>query len=106
MTTGISGRFAEKQNQEKEERELALKRHQQRIDIEFLLDIPQFHRYMKNVLASGRIMQSCFTGNSQTFYNEGRRDYSTEIWASIAEIDNKAAVEMLLPENKEEEQHD
>ena len=74
---------------------------QEKAELEYLLKQPEFERYMKRLMISGSIMKSVFTGNSQTFYNSGRQDFATEIWTSIAIIDNEAAVKMLLPEKEE-----
>ena len=78
----------------------------ERADLEHLISQPQFKRYMKRLIASGGIMRSVFTGNSHTYHKSGRQDFATEIWASIAVIDNKTAIELLLPETKEETNND
>lgn len=70
-------------------------------DIDFLLQHPQFKRYMRRLLERAGVMRSVFTGNSQTYYNSGKQDFGTEVWASLAEVDKKAALELLLPETRE-----
>lgn len=90
------------------EREEAEKRRieNERLDIEALIKMPQFQRYMKRIFKSGGIMRSVFTGNSQTFYNSGKQDFATEIWTTLALINNRDAVEMLLPDNDKDQQND
>lgn len=74
---------------------------QDRSDIEALIKLPEFRRFMHRVMVSGGIMRKTFTGNSQTFYNDGRREYAVDIWTMLAIVDNEAAVRMVLPQQED-----
>jgi len=69
-------------------------------DIQFLLGRPEFRRFIGSVLEDGGIMRSVMTGNSQTFYNSGQQDFTRKIWASLASVNNKVALELLLPKQE------
>lgn len=42
--------------------------------------------FIQRLLDQTRTTSKCFTGNSTTFYNEGRRDVGLGVLASIAEL--------------------
>lgn len=42
--------------------------------------------FIQRLLDRARTTSKCFTGNSTTFYNEGRRDVGLEVLASVAEL--------------------
>lgn len=44
-------------------------------DLRWLLDAPQGRRIVANLLARGSLDRSAFSGNSTTFYMQGRQDY-------------------------------
>ena len=49
-------------------------REQELSDICHVMSTVQGRRFVWRILASGRIFHFCFTGNSETFYNEGIRE--------------------------------
>jgi len=52
-------------------------------DLKTVMDTAAGRRLMWRLLASAKIFQTCFTGNSTTYYNEGRRDLGLEFFADI-----------------------
>lgn len=66
-----------------------LQREIHRQDIEalwFLLKSKEGRWFLMRLLDETRIHAKTFTGNSNTFYNEGRRDVGIGILSSIAEL--------------------
>lgn len=74
--------------QEELERARRARRHN---DLRELGKMPQFRRTMEWLLGECRMHSSCFTGNSTTFYNEGRRDIGI---ALLAELDEACGPEL------------
>jgi hypothetical protein len=67
------------------------------IDRQTLLVMPEFKRYMRDLMTKGGLMQSVMTGNSQTFYKAGQQDFARQIWAELAAVDNVQALKLLEP---------
>lgn len=70
-------------------------------DRQKLLKMPEFQRVMSAVLAKGGMFRSVMTGNSHTFYQSGKQDYSREIWSELAEADQGLAFELLKPKQED-----
>lgn len=66
---------------EKQQEKLDLEREKELNDLRFILKTPQGRRVFKRFLNQARIFQSTFTGNSRTFFLEGRRDLGLFILA-------------------------
>jgi hypothetical protein len=56
-------------------------------DVKKLLDTPEGLRFLWRVLDLAGIYRTTFTGNSHTFFNEGRRALGLEIKADLLEVD-------------------
>lgn len=65
------------------------------MDCEKLLTLPEFKRYMADVLRKGGMFRSVMTGNSHTYYQSGRQDFTREIWAGLAQVNQGLAFELL-----------
>lgn len=50
-----------------------------------IMSTPEGRAWMWALLGECRIFQTCFTGNSTTFFNEGKRDVGLPIMAEITE---------------------
>lgn len=73
------------------------------LDREKLLQMPEFRRYITDILGKGQLMHSIMTGNSMTYYNAGKQDFARLIWAELAAVDQAAALKLMTitkPENK------
>lgn len=68
-----------------------------RQDYDKLLKMPEFQRVMHDILRKGGMFKSVMTGNSQTFYLSGKQDFTREIWAGIAAVDQATAFRILRP---------
>lgn len=73
-------------------------------ELEDLRDILRTHqgvRFFRRLVADSRIFHSSFTGNSQTFYNEGWRAFGLKLLADVMEAAPNRLIEILI-EKKEE----
>lgn len=55
-------------------------------DIAWLMSQPRGRRIMWRLLGIAGIFRSSFTGNSATFFNEGRRDVGLQFLSDVNEI--------------------
>lgn len=67
-------------------------RKQQLQDIRAVLGTAQGRRLLCRIWDESRLMKPCYTGNSNTFYNEGRRELGLTLWNDAME----ACPELLL----------
>lgn len=51
-----------------------------------LLNSPDGRWFLMRLLDATKVNAVCFTGNSKTFYNEGRRDVGLSILADVAKL--------------------
>lgn len=97
------GRAEDIEARKRKQKAAELENESRRLDIEYLMKTPQFRRYIRRVLASGGMMQSVMTGNSQTFYKSGRQDFTREIWAELAIHDRDGALDLMVPQKNEDD---
>lgn len=71
-------------------------------DIKVVMSTRPGRRFIWRHMGNAGIFQSCFTGNSATFFNEGRRDIGLKILAEV----NAAGPEFLMQMMKEAHQED
>lgn len=77
-------------------------REQELEDIKFLLKYPSGIRFFKRLFTEGRIFQTTFTGNSQTYFLEGHRNLALKFFSDVCEVSpNKISELMLLKKGKE-----
>src|SRR3990172_8342493 len=79
---------------------------QRLVDLKSLLELPHGRRFIWWMLESAGVYKSSFTGNSTTFFNEGRRDLGLQLLAKITEASPEALVLMMQESKKREEIHE
>jgi hypothetical protein len=72
-------------------------------DLFWLLDQPAGRRVLWWILDISGIYRSSFTGNSTTFFNEGRREVGLTLLAKISETKPEALILMMQESKKREE---
>ena len=70
-------------DKEKKTAEKNILKNQDLEDLKWVLSTRQGRRFMWKLLEGCNIFKSCFTGNSSTFYNEGRRDVGLEVFNKV-----------------------
>jgi hypothetical protein len=55
----------------------------ERDDLKKLLKEPHGFRFIQRVLDNAKILNNCFTGNSWTYFNEGRKAQALDVFADI-----------------------
>ena len=89
---------------EKKNKDLGvLKRQQELNDIRAVLSTREGRRFFWRFIEDGGAFQGSFTGNSQTFYNLGRREYALKYFNDLMEIGLDTLAKMQK-EHKEDEQ--
>jgi len=70
-------------------------------DFKKLIEMPEFRRFVWRYVSFCGVFDSCFTGNSQTFFNEGQRNVGLKL---LTEINDYApdAYPLMLKEHKED----
>lgn len=83
------------------ERDLDLKfqRKQEMADLRELLSTPAGRRFFWRYLTYTGVYQISFTGSSETFFREGRRDVGLKMLADITEADPDGFI-LLMQENR------
>ena len=69
-------------------------------DLKVVLGIPEGRRVLWKYLSECGVYKTSFTGNSETFFNEGRRTIGLKIIADIYKSDVDAYA-LMMKENKE-----
>ena len=73
-----------------------LERDQELKDIAHVANTPQGKRFLRYFFKKGMIFQSTFTGNSHTYYNEGKRGLALEILADLQEAASRDTVAEIM----------
>jgi hypothetical protein len=55
-------------------------------DIREILALPAGVRFMRYIIGEGMIFSTSMTGNSWTYFNEGKRDFANSIFAKVCEV--------------------
>jgi hypothetical protein len=76
------------------------------VDLRTLLDQPAGRRILWWLLEIAGIYRRSFTGNSETFFNEGKRDIGLTLLAKISEVKPEAIILMMQESKKREEAND
>ena len=69
-------------------------------DLRKILDTPEGIRFFKEFFSRGKVFNSTFTGNSQTYFLEGRRSFALEYFADISEIYPEKIVDVMIVDKK------
>lgn len=75
-------------------------------DIRELLKIPAGRRFLNRMLTISRTFHESFTGNSTTFYNEGKRSIGVTLAKDIALADREAFANLLSEQAEKQEADD
>jgi hypothetical protein len=102
-------------NQEEQKKKVALASERlaqrQESDLRKVLNLPEGRRVLWRLLSEAGVFRSSFTGDNQTFFNEGKRSlgllFMAEILAAQSEsltvMQREAANDKLLRENERKE---
>lgn len=78
-------------------------REQELEDIKTLIKQPAGLRFFRRMLAEAKVFHTSFTGNSQTFFFEGKRDLALMFLDDICEVaPDRVAALMIKPADPEE----
>jgi hypothetical protein len=72
-------------------------------DIKRILETDFGRRFVWRYLGLAGVFQTSFTGNSTTFFNEGKRDIGLKLLADITEAKPEAYLQMTNEAKKSEE---
>jgi len=86
---------------EKREKEAKNEREQELEDIKNIINTPAGLRFFKRLMSEGKIFQTTFTGNSQTFFLEGHRNLALKFFADVCEATPNMVSKLMV--KKEEE---
>ena len=89
----VTGRKTKAQLQKERERE----------ELRQLLGRYDFRRFLWNTLSACGVYKISFTGNSQTFFNEGKRDIGLRLIEEIFDADPSAYTKMRIEAKDREE---
>lgn len=65
-------------------------------DLRFLLSLPEGIRFFQRMFKYNHMEAAdLFTGNSQTFFNLGERQFALKYWKDVKEADRAAFVEII-----------
>lgn len=79
------------------------KRDQELNDMAHVLGSVQGRRFLWRLLSVCHVFKTSFTGNSTTFFNEGKRDIGLRILGDINEASPDGYLEMMKESKKESE---
>lgn len=71
-------------------------------DMRFILETAQGRRFIWRQLGECGVFKSSFTGNSTTFFNEGRRDVGLKLMADVMDAKPDAYLQMAEEAKREE----
>lgn len=67
-------------------------------DIKAVISTPHGFRFIRRLLTDGKIFHTSMTGNSYTYFNEGRRNLVLRYFEDIAEVAPNQIVQLMKPE--------
>lgn len=70
-------------------------REEELLDVRYLLDSKQGRRFLWRYLEQCGIFRTSFTGNSQTFFNEGKRNIGLMLMSDITEANPERYLDMM-----------
>lgn len=86
---------ADREQVKNAERKARWSREDEVADVKALLKLPEGRRFFWRYLSECSVFKTSFTGNSQTFFNEGERNVGLKLMADINEADPEAYIVML-----------
>lgn len=69
----------------------------------FILQTEQGRMYLSEVLDFCGLYQTSFTGNSETYFKEGKRNVALKIMADMAKVDPNSYINMMIETKKRKE---
>jgi hypothetical protein len=75
-------------------------------DVAALMNLPAFRRYAKRYLTICNVFTSTFTGNSETFFKEGRRAVGTTMFGEIMQTAPERFAELMAEPMPDDETPD
>ena len=99
-TAALRGELDDPKKVKRKELEARLARRSELEDIAFVLSTPQGRRFYWRLLTRCGIFRSSYTGDNQTFYNEGERNIGLLLMAELNEADPDAYLKMLKESRK------
>ena len=75
-------------------------RDQELEDIKAILAMPQGVRFFRRLMQEGRVFQTTFTGNSNTFFLEGHRNLALKFFSDVCEAAPSKVPDLLIQEEK------
>ena len=76
-------------------------RDQELEDLREILNLKAGVRFFKRFLEDGQIFCSTFTGNSHTYFNEGKRAFALKYFSDICEASPKQIAELMIKKEDE-----
>ncbi len=98
----LVGNASDSQQVKNAKRSEESKRNQELNDVEFVLSTPQGRRFLWRLLGVCHVFKTSFTGNSTTFFNEGKRDIGLRLLADINEASPDSYLKMMQEAKKEQ----
>lgn len=83
------------------EQEAKNQRDQELEDIKTLLNTPQGVRFFRRLFDVGCMFQTTFTGNSNSFFKEGHRNFALIFFNDVCEACPHKLIELMLRKEKE-----
>lgn len=102
MKKPLTGNAADHQQVKEAAQKVKYGREQELNDVRSILATREGLRFMWRYLTECGIFKTSFTGNSHTFFMEGRRDVGLRLLADVNEADPEAYFRMLSEDKKNE----
>lgn len=99
------GNAADEKEVRRAQREARERRDRELEDVRALMATDEGRRFMARLLRITRVLHDSFTGNSTTFYNEGRRAVGSTVMADISRADPDGFVRLLKDEIEREDRN-
>ena len=97
MKTKTKKHIASNENDVSEsEKEAKLERTQEIEDLKRILKTPHGIRFFQRFLIEGKVFNSTFTGNSNTFFLEGKRSLALKVFNDICEASPDKIAEIMV----------
>lgn len=96
----------QERRQEEGSRKAQLLTLQEAEDFKWIMSNKRGRRFVWRLLEQAGVYRTSFTGNSETFFNEGRRSYGLRVLAMIHEHTPEAYAQMLSEKREQERTND
>lgn len=70
-------------------------------DLQKILNMPEGVRYFKHLAEEGYIFRTTYTGNANTYFNEGMRNFALMILGEVVEANKNVLLKLLIKDEKE-----